>query len=62
MLTPFGAPLILLIVAAIFFALVVRDRVFGQNTANPARKAWLRVALIFFAVAIVLMILNTVNA
>jgi hypothetical protein len=61
-LTPFGAPLVLLVVAAIFFALVVRDRLLRQGDANPASKAWLRVAVIFSAVAIVLIVLNAVNA
>jgi hypothetical protein len=61
MLIPFGAPLVLLAVAAIFFVLVVRDRLMGQGNANPARKAWLRVALIFSTVAIVLIVLNSVN-
>ena len=56
MLTSAGASLILLVVAAIFFALVLRDRLRGQ-APNPARKAWLRVALIFSAVAAVLLVL-----
>jgi hypothetical protein len=62
MFLTFGAPLVLLVVAAIFFALVVRDQLRPPDKANPARKTWLRVALIFSAVAVALMLLNAVNA
>jgi hypothetical protein len=43
----------------IFLSLTLRDYLTAETKLTPARKAWLRIAVIFAAVAIGLFIVNT---
>ncbi len=44
---------------AIFLGLAFRDSAKNRGTATPARKAWLRVGVIFTAVGLFLYVLHT---
>lgn len=50
------AALILLALAIVFGVLAARDYRRGARQMNPARKAWLRVALIFSTIGIALLL------
>jgi hypothetical protein len=62
MLTTPGVAIVFVAVAVIFVSLTLRDYLIGEAKLNPARKAWLRIAIIFAAVAIGLFIVNTFAA
>jgi hypothetical protein len=59
MLTTGGVALVLIAIAVIFLSLTLRDYLTAETKLTPARKAWLRIAVIFAAVAIGLFIVNT---
>lgn len=46
-------------IAVIFVALALRDFLKAQEQLTPARNTWLRIAIIFCAVAIGLFLLHT---
>ena len=48
-------------IAVIFLGLAVQDYLKAEGKLTPARKTWLRVALIFACVGIALFVLQTVN-
>jgi hypothetical protein len=48
-------------IAVIFLALAVQDFLKAEGKLTPARKTWLRVALIFACVAIALFIFHSFN-
>ena len=48
--------------AIIFTALALQDFLKDQDQLTPARKTWLRIALIFSAVAIGLFLMHTFGA
>ena len=54
MMTP-----ILLGLAIIFVSVAVRDFLRAENKLSPARNTWLRIAMIFSAISIVLFFVNS---
>jgi hypothetical protein len=58
MLTTPVVPLVLVAVAVIFIVLVVRDYLQSEGKLSPARKTWLRIALVFAIVGIGLFVVN----
>jgi hypothetical protein len=50
--------LLFLALAVVFVALTVRDYLIAANVLTPARRTWLRVALIFSAITAGLVLLN----
>ena len=51
--------IVFLALAVVFVALAVRDGFKSQGQLTPARKTWIRIAIIFSAVAIGLFVLHT---
>ena len=50
------AALIFGVLAAVFGALALRDRLRSGSDRNPVRRAWLRIAVIFAVVTIVIVL------
>jgi hypothetical protein len=53
-------PLIFVAIAVIFLAAALRDYLTAEGKLSPARKTWIRVAVIFAGVAIGLYIVQVV--
>jgi hypothetical protein len=51
--------LFFIVLGVIFLGLATRDSVKNRGSATPARKAWLRVGLIFSAVGVFLYVFHT---
>ena len=62
MLTTPAVSLVLVAVAVIFVALAFRDYLASEGKLSPARKAWLRIALVFAIVGIGLFVVNVYSA
>jgi hypothetical protein len=56
-----AAEVILATLAAVFFVLAARDYRRHPGRPTPARKAWLRVAVLFTAVAVGLTVLRAIS-
>jgi hypothetical protein len=51
-------PTVFALLSLVYLFLYVRDYLRQRETSNPARKAWLRIGLIFGAVSLVLFYLH----
>ena len=49
---------VLALLSVVFLALYTRERLRQQDASQPARKAWLRVGIIFGVISIVLFYLH----
>jgi len=58
-LTAPTVPIIFVAIAVIFVTLALRDFLKDESKLTPARSTWLRMAMIFAAVAIALVVVNT---
>jgi len=54
-----GTAIVFLALAIVFVGLAVRDYLLQEGKLSPARKTWLRMSLIFSAVAVGLFIWHT---
>ena len=54
-----GVAIVFLALAVVFAVLAVRDYLREEGKLTPARKTWLRMALIFSAVAVGLFVWHT---
>lgn len=59
MLTAPTVPIIFVAIAVIFVTLALRDFLKDESKLTPARSTWLRMAMIFAAVAIALVVVKT---
>jgi len=58
-LTAPTVPIIFVAIAVIFVTLALRDFLKDESKLTPARSTWLRMAMIFAAVAIALVVVKT---
>ena len=53
--------LLLIAIAIIFLSLTLRDFLVAEGKLTPARKTWLRVALIFAVLSVVMYVLQLIS-
>ncbi len=61
MLTGAQIGILFMVLALVFFGLSFRDYLKSGGTRTPARRAWLRVAIIFSIIGVLLYLTNTLK-
>ncbi len=61
MLTASQVGLLFIALSILFFGLALRDYIRAKGTKTPARKAWLRIAVIFGAIGAYLYLSQTIR-